>query len=247
MKSSDNLYEKNLVCFFIKFLLYVFKWLCLVFAVFTAGITIGLLLMYLIRGNDIPNLTLAQMVSYLCSYSSGEALTMIGVVGKVKMIVAGCGIGFASALTYALLYTIGSRFITIFDSIIDGNMFTKENVRLINESLPLTFFIAFLSPVIMFCIISSTDVFNFADVNVSGVIYICIGYVLKLIFEYGYSLERKLVKADKTISDYKSKEEAKLESKKEEAISESELPEKKEKAKKEKHNRNRRNRKPANK
>lgn len=206
MKKSDEAYEKNLVCNVINIVITIIKWLFLSVCVINAGLTIGLLVMVLVKGNSLPNTLLATMVNFMTSYSETEILALIQQLGSVKVIVAGVGYGFITSLTYGLLYNLVARFKILFASVVDGNMFTKENVKLINDALPLTLIVAFAQPVVMYCIIYATKVFGYEDINVSGITYIFVAYFLKLIFERGFEVEKKSIKYDKELSDYKARE-----------------------------------------
>lgn len=206
MKKQSKFEEKSFMCTCINLLISAFKWICLILAVIFSGLTIGLLVMMLIRGVDIPNTILANMTSFMTHYSYDGVMELIDSYGKIKVAVAGIGYGFAVSLTYALIYVLATRFKELFKSIVDGDMFTKENVEIINSSLPLTVYIAFLIPIVIFVIISSTNVFSYTDISMQGLVYIFFAYILKLIFERGYVIEKKSIKFDKEIADLKARE-----------------------------------------
>lgn len=213
-----DLYEKNLASVLINFLLYVFKWLCLGFCVVNAALTIGLIIMSLFSGGDLANVVVAKMMGYISGMDGETTLNLIQSVGKVRVVVAACGYGFIATLVYGIAYNLVTRFKTLLDSIFNGEMYSKANVDLINGAIPYTLIVAFAPAVILYVIIEMTGVFTMSDINVSGVIYICIAYILKLMFEKGYTIERENNRHEKQLNDIKAREEElKLESIKNEA------------------------------
>lgn len=204
---KKDFYEKNLVSVFINFLLYVFKWLCLGMCVVNAALTIGLIVMSLFSGGELANVVLAKMMGYISGLDGDSVLNLIQEVGKVRVIVAGAGFGFITTLVYGIAYNLVSRFKILLDSIFNGEMYTKANVDLINGAIPYTLIIAFAPAVILYVIIETTGVFTMADINVSGILYICVAYVLKLVFEKGYQIEKANDRHEKQLNDIKAREE----------------------------------------
>lgn len=204
---KDSIFEENtLMEILIKSLIYMFKWLSFCIFVFIGGLTVCLFVMYVIRGNDLPNTVMAKIFSYITMYDFDTSLDLIDSFGKLKVVVAGCGYGFGVSLTYLLIYMVVSKFIAIFNSIVRDNMFTKENLKLINEALPLSLFIAFLLPIIIFCANYSTGIFDYTQINMGGIIYICVAYILKVIFTKGYDLQKRNLKYSKEIAEVKIRE-----------------------------------------
>lgn len=206
VRNKDFYEEKSLLNVFISTIVYTFRWIFLMLAVVAAGLTFSLLIMGLIKGSSLPNTILADMFSYIVPFSSVDALEFIGEVGTIKVLVAGCGYGFIKSMKYILLYIIIDRFLIIYKSVIKGNMFTLKNVKLINDTLPLTFILAFISPVVIFCIMFSTKLFDYNMMDVSGILFICAAYIMKLVFEKGYAVEQKRLELGKTVNDYKVRE-----------------------------------------
>lgn len=206
MRKNDDAYEKRIVSTFINVLLSIFKWLCLGVCVVNAGLTIGLLVMGLLNGENLANTLLSKMFNIMTFYTETEALALVDKVGKIDMLVAGVGYGFLTSLTYGLIYSLTSKFKVLFKDIVDGNMFTKENLKMINDAIPMTILVAFAPPVIMYSIIYSTNIFSYENIEVSGIIFIFIAFILKLIFEKGVELEKKNIKYDKELSDFKARE-----------------------------------------
>ena len=215
---KKDLYEKNLISALINFLLYIFKWLCLCFCVVNVALTIGLIVLALFSHGDLANVVLGRMLNYIAGLEPDAVMDLVQSVGKVKVMVAGAGYGFASSLTFGITYVLVTKFKVLLDSIFKGEMYTKSNVELINGALPYTLILAFGPAVVMYVIVEMTNVFDLSKINVSGIIYVCICYVLKLLFEKGYSIERANDRHEKQINDIKAREEElKLETLKTEA------------------------------
>lgn len=206
MKRKNDTFEKGLITSFIYFLLYVFKWLCLGMCVISVALTIGIIVLGIISGNDLSNAVLSKMMEYISGMSEPTTLKYIVDVGTVKVIIAAAAYGFMSSISYGIMYNLVAKFKLLLDSIISGEMYTLDNVKLLNQAVPLALILAFGPPVILYCTIESTGVFTHSDINVSGIIYLCIAYLLKLIFEKGYEVSRANVKYDKELSDVKAQE-----------------------------------------
>lgn len=202
-----DLYEKNLVSVFINFLLYIFKWLCLCMCVISAAFTIGFIVMALFTKGTLDNSVICKMMEYIAGMGKDEVLLLVQQVGKTDVIVAGCGYGFINTLTFGITYSLVTKVRTLLESIFKGEMYTKANVDLINGALPYTLIIGFAPAVILYVIVEVTGVFTLSDIRVSGIIYMCIAYVLKLIFEKGYQIERANDRHEKAINDIKAREE----------------------------------------
>lgn len=244
MRRKNDSYEKGLITNFIYFLLYVFKWLCLGMCVISVALTIGIIILSIISGNDLSNAVLSKMMNYISGMGEADVLSYITKVGTIKVIVAAAAYGFMQSLSYGIMYNLVCKFKVLLDSIITGEMYTLDNVKLLNKAVPLALILAFAPPVILYCTIESTGVFTHSDINVSGIIYLCIAYLLKLIFEKGYEVSRANLKYDKELSDVKAHEsELKMEAlkqqvelkelKREVALAKKEVKEAKEPVKKE--------------
>ncbi len=223
---SEEIDDKRVLGTFISVIISIFKWLCLILFVLNIGLTIGLFVMALMKGTAMSNELIVTMMRYLSYLNEAQILGFISRIGKVRVIIAGLGYGIASAITYGLAYNIVGKFQNIFKSIITGEMYTKENVKTLNDALPLTCIFAFAQPVIIYVIVETSHVFQLSDINISGIAFIMATYILKLTFEKGYELAEANIAYDKKISDIKAKEgEAKM------AELKKELAEKKAKAK----------------
>lgn len=208
---SEEIDDKRILGTFISVIISIFKWLCLILFVLNIGLTIGLLVMVLMKGADMSNDLIVTMMSYISYLNEYQILGFINRIGKVRVVMAGLGYGIASSITYGLAYNIVGRFQKIFKSIITGEMYTKENVKILNDALPLTCIFAFAQPVIVYVIVETSHVFQLADINVSGIAFIMATYILKLTFEKGYELAEANIVYDKKLSDMKAKEsEAKM-------------------------------------
>lgn len=208
---SEEIDDKRIIGTFISIIISIFKWLCLILFVLNIGLTIGLLIMLLMKGTNMSNDLIVTMMRYLSYLNETQILGFISRIGKIRVIMAGLGYGIASSITYGLAYNIVGKFQKIFKSIITGDMYTKENVKILNDALPLTCIFAFAQPVIIYVIVETSHVFQLADINVSGIAFIMATYILKLTFEKGYELAEENIVYDKKLSDMKAKEsEAKI-------------------------------------
>ena len=200
---KDN-YEKWILSITIKSLLSVFSWLALLFCVISAGYTIGLLVMWLIKGGNLTNNIVTFFMQILSSYSNTEIVDLVKTVGVHKVALAGCGYGFAMTFTYSMLYILISRFKVLFDSIIEEKMFTKENTLLIDESIPITLLYALTQPVLVFIISSSTGVYDLNNVRISGIALVFIIFILKFIFDKGLEVTKNNLKLERIEKDLKA-------------------------------------------
>lgn len=203
---SEEIDDKKILGSFIGVIISVFKWLCLILFVLNIGLTIGLVVMALMKGADMSNDLIVTMMGYLTYLKEAQILGFISRIGKVRVIIAGIGYGLATSISYGLSYVVVGKFQSIFKSILTGDMYTKENVKTLNDALPLTCILAFAQPVIIYIIVETTHIFQLADINVSGISFIIATYILKLTFEKGYELAEKNIKYDKELSDMKAKE-----------------------------------------
>lgn len=200
---KDN-YEKWILSVTIKGLLSVFCWLALLFCVISAGYTIGLLVMWLIKGGDLSTNAITFFMQILSSYADTEIVDLVKLVGVHKVALAGCGYGFAMTFTYSMLYIIINRFKVLFDSIIDGQMFTRDNTRLIDDTIPITLLYALTQPVLVFIISSSTGVYDLDNVRISGVALVFVIFVLKFIFDKGLEVTKNNLKLERIEKDLKA-------------------------------------------
>ena len=198
--------DKKFLGTFIRVIISIFKWLCLILFVLNIGLTISLFVMILMEGANIPNDLIVTMLGYLSYLNETQILDFVVQIGKVRVVVAGLGYGIASSITYGLAYNIMDKFQNIFKSIISGEMFTKENVKILNNTLPLTCLLAFAQPVIISIIIATLHVFQLSDINVSGITFIIATFILKLTFESGYDLASKNTLINRELSDVKAQE-----------------------------------------
>ena len=110
MKRKNDTYEKGLITSFIYFLLYVFKWLCLGMCVISVALTIGIIILSIISGNDLSNAVLSKMMNYISGMGEADVLKYIVNVGSVKVIIAAAAYGFMQSLSYGIMYNLVSKF-----------------------------------------------------------------------------------------------------------------------------------------
>lgn len=204
MKSVS--YENKVVLGFIDFVLFIMKWLSLCVSVIMTSLTIGLIVMNLVENSPTPSNFFVSMVSAITSYSFNDASVLVGNIGKMNALVGTTGLGIVLAVNFALLYMITTNFRIIFKSFSYGKLFTKDNLMIIEKIVPMTLLYAFALPVIKFFLVISVGMLNFADINVSGLIFVFIAVIIKMLLERGYVLETKLEKKELELSDIKAKE-----------------------------------------
>ncbi len=203
MREQD--YDVKFMSTFIKLIAIAFKWICLINCVLCAGFSIGLLVMFMVRGNDMPITMLSVMVSSITKFEVSQVPGLVENYGIAKLLVATLGYGFSVCVYYGVLHSLVTKFLHLFDSIIEGNMFNKENVVLINSSVLQSIIVAFVTPLTICCISSSTGILSLSDINVSGVLYIFVVYIAKLVFTNGYNLKEENNKKTHEITEIKAK------------------------------------------
>lgn len=206
MNSYEQEYDVKIMSLLTKGIAFIFKWVYLINCVLCAGFTIGLLAMYIVKGNDLSNALLTSMVESITPLKTSEILRFASIFGLPKMILASVAYGFANTVFYGLIYSLITKFTHIFDTIIDGNMFTKENIDIINGSLLQSFIIAFIKPLMIYAIYTSTKIIDLSYIDISAIIYVLIVYIAKLIFTKGYELNVSNNSKLKEISDIKARE-----------------------------------------
>jgi hypothetical protein len=187
MKEQE--YDVKFMSVLIKTLAIAFKWICLINCVLCAGFSIGLLVMLMVKGNNIPSTMLSTMVSLITKFEYAEVSDLVEIYGLGKLMVATLGYGFAVSVYYGVLHSLLYKFIILFDSIIDGEMFNKENIKLINGSLLQAIIASFILPLTIAAIQFSTNVLSLTDINMSSILIIIVVYILKIIFTSGYELK----------------------------------------------------------
>lgn len=200
----DQEYDVKFMSTFIKIIAIAFKWVCLINCVLCAGFSIGLLVMYMVKGNDLPPSMLSAMVSSITKFKVQEVSGLVENFGMAKLLVATLGYGFAVCVYYGCLHSLVSKFLKIFESIIGGDMFTKENVAIINNSVLQSIIVAFVIPLTICCVSSSTGILSLSDINVSGILYIFVVYIAKLVFTSGYELKESNNKNIREITNIKA-------------------------------------------
>ena len=202
MREQD--YDVKFMSTFIKIVAIAFKWVCLINCVLCAGFSIGLLVMYMVKGNDLPITMLSAMVSSITKFGVQEVSGLVDNFGIAKLLVATLGYGFAVCVYYGCLHSLITKFLKIFESIIDGDMFNKENVAIINSTVLQSIIIAFVIPLTICCVSSSTGILSLSDINISGILYIFAVYIAKLVFTSGYELKLANNKKSREITEIKA-------------------------------------------
>lgn len=202
MREQD--YDAKFMSVFIRIMAIAFKWVCLINCVLCAGFSIGLLVMFMVKGNELPTSLLSVMVSSITKFDVSEVSGLVDNFGIAKLLVATLGYGFAVCVYYGCLHSLMVKFLRVFDSIVEGNMFTKENVEIINSTILQSIIIAFVIPLTICCVSSSTGILSLSDINISGILYIFAVYIAKLVFTSGYELNEANSKKVREITNIKA-------------------------------------------
>lgn len=201
-------------------LLQIVKWIVLIFAVLTAGLTIGLIVTTVLYGNNITVDNIKLFTSFLLPYSDTEVKTFVTLYGMEKVLIASLGYSVASVISKILLYALMVKSIKLFEAITIGDAFSKKTVSLSGEIISISFMATFLMPIILFIISTTTSLFNdlFLSVDFSGLFFLVGALVVNIILTRGESIVRVNNKYDRTIDDYKADiDELKIQSIKREA------------------------------
>lgn len=221
----EESYERNIMVSFIKIIAYIFKWLFLIFAVVTTSLTVAFLVFAIFRNGTLDVNGLSKMAPLMTYYEESEIEGLISTLGRNHVIYGVIGYGFASSITYILLYMITSKFIKIFKFIEKKKEFKDESLKLINTAIPLGVLVTITQPVCLFITNLATGMFKYEDFNISGIIILLAIYVLKLMIENGNAIlkekedyAKNLSKSSAMISEMKIDEIKRRSSKKEKQI-----------------------------
>ena len=197
--------EQRFMLVLIKTFLVAFKWLELMMCVLTAGVTISLLIVTVIKGENASVILLNKLFYLATMIDADKVSTYLSNYGLVTFCVAGVSYGGVRALTYGLKHLIIKKMEELMNSFTStSKLFTKENLELIDETIPLTYFIALAPPIMLYVIADVLKVFNNINPDVSGIVIILFAFFVKLIFDKGYEETKKLTKTDRLLSDAKA-------------------------------------------
>ena len=181
-------------------ILFLFKYFCLILFILSLGMTIGLTVFSIAKGDTMPNTLIANMVNHITGDDVTEVLEAIIRFGKTDTIVAACGLGFADAITYLILFFVIGGYSKLYKSLILGNIYTKENFEIIKESVPLTMILLFTQPIIMTIIRELSHINDsFGSYNFIGLPFALISVLLYLMVDKGLILENKIKSYEKQL------------------------------------------------
>jgi len=191
---------------------FILKYFCLLLFIFSLGMTIGLTIFSIAKGDNMPNTLIANMVSHITGDDVREVLEAIVRFGKTDTIVAACGLGFADAITYILLFFVVGGYKKLYKSLILGNIYTNENFEILKESVPLSSILLFTQPIIITFIRDFTHINDsFSTYNFIGIPFVIISTILYLVVEKGILLENKIKIYEKKLSQVEEeKQEAEI-------------------------------------
>ena len=174
-------------------ILHLLKYFCLLLFILSLGMTRGLTVLSIAKGDNMPNTLIANMVNHITSDDVSEVLEAIIRFGKTDTVVAACGLGFADAITYLLLYFVLGGYCKMYKSLILGNIYTKDNFEILKESVPLCMILLFTQPIIMTIIREISHINNsFGSYNFIGIPFTLISVLLYLMVDKGLILENKI-------------------------------------------------------
>lgn len=191
---------------FINYMLFFAKYVALIGCVISVAVTMFLGIMLIMKGENIPLDTLSETIEFVANKHSNEVTNYVQKYGKIKVTIAFIAYSASVAISMGLLRAILGKFKDIFNSIVSGNMYDKTTLEDVNDCIPLSILLTFVQPIIIFSIIVAIGIFDYDTINVSGLIFLAISYIGKLLIESGHDLYNRNVKLSKEISDIKAYE-----------------------------------------
>lgn len=213
-------YEYKMTNYAIKGIAYVLRWLFLIAAIVNVAFVVAIIVISIFKLETVDNINMiSQLMAFMTHYDIIEINELLRDLGLIKVVTGGIAIGLTHVINFIVLYVLASNFITVFSSFDKETMFTKENVNIVNSSVPFAFILTFTQPVIVFVTSFATGLYDSSDINVSGLGVLIIAYVLKILFNKGYEVSLKKDKVTKELSEQKAEfEEAKMKALKTESI-----------------------------
>lgn len=210
MKKEEQ-YEKNMMNFAIKLVAHTLKWLFLIAAVVSVALVIALGVVAILRNKTLTDNNLYDFITLITHYDITEIDALVKANGILKVVTGSLAIGLSKIINYIVLYVLTSNFLIVFKSVADGSIYTKENIKVIDDSLPLSVILTLSQPVIIFVTSFATGMYTAADINISGLGVLMAVYILRILFVEGYSISVKGEKASRELSKEKAIiEEAKM-------------------------------------
>lgn len=197
--------EKNFMQALLNAFISIFKWIELALCVFTSGIVVSFLIICIFKGDSASNVLLNRLFSLATGMFNDTVPTYLIDYGVGRFAVAGFFYGATRAFVYGLKYVAIKNLQELSKSFTsDAKLFTKDNLDLIDTTLPYTFFIALTPPIIIYIISDAIGIFSEIDADVSGLIFVLFAFFIKLVFEKGYEETKKLTKTDRLLNDAKA-------------------------------------------
>ncbi len=197
--------EKNFMQALLNAFISIFKWIELALCVFTSGVVISFLIICLLKGETASHILLNRLFSLGTGMFGDEVATYLIDYGIGRFATAGFFYGATRAFVYGLKYAAIRNLQDLCRSFnAEDKLFTRENLDLIDATLPYTFFIALTPPIILYIISDVIGIFQEIDADVSGLIFVLFAFFIKLVFEKGYEETKKLTKTDRLLSDAKA-------------------------------------------
>ena len=201
---TDN--QKELILNFVKFMAYVFKWLMFMACVIFLGLTIGLIIISIIVNEDLLSESVGPIIAIITSLDKVRVVDAVQTLELSKLILATSGYGLVLSITYGAIYSLMVKFIKIIESIERDELYSKENSKLLEDIIPMSILISFALPVTVYFISISIGLFNENDMNFIGVLFLCVAFIVKVLFDKGFEYKKLNDKYKKEINDLKAKE-----------------------------------------
>ena len=204
--SNNSIFnEKNFMQALLNAFISIFKWLELALCVFTSGVVVSFLIIYILKGDTVSHVMLNRLFSLSTFMFGDEVATYLTDYGIDRFAVVCFFYGATRAFVFGLKYAVIRNLQDLCRSFTaEDKLFTKENLDLIDATLPYTFFIALTPPIIVYLLSEVVGIISETDADMGGLIFVLFAFFIKLVFEKGYEETKKLTKTDRLLSDAKA-------------------------------------------
>ena len=197
--------EKNFMQALLNAFISIFKWIELALCVFTSGVVVSFLIIYILKGDTVSHVMLNRLFSLSTFMFGDEVATYLTDYGIDRFAAVCFFYGATRAFVFGLKYAVIKNLQQLTDSFTsESKLFTKENLELIDASIPYTFFIALTPPIIVYLLSEIVGIISETDADMGGLIFVLFAFFVKLVFEKGYEETKKLTKTDRLLNDAKA-------------------------------------------
>ena len=206
MNKKEFASEYQMINKFVNFMLQLARYVALFVSVVSLALTMFLTIMLVMKGKDVPTDTLADVIGLVTNITVADVTNYVATLGTIKVTIAFIGYYAAIAISTGLMRVIFVKFRDVFNAIINGNAFEQTTLETINSCIPVSILLTFVQPIILVAIILAIGIFDYNMITVTGITYLAISYVGKLLIENGYSISKRNNRLAKEISDIKAYE-----------------------------------------